>query len=63
MDPRSLLSRIVEAALLFLLAAWLIERGVCLLMSVKTPLLIIAAIVVAIILIAWLYKHYRDTHF
>ena len=63
MDPRSLLSRIVEAAFLFALAAWLVQRGVCLLLSVETPLLVIAAILAVVILLGWLYKHYRDTHF
>ena len=63
MDPRSLLSRVVEGALLFLLAAWLVERGVCLLTSVKTPLLIIAAIIAAAVIGWHLYKRYRDSHF
>ncbi len=61
--PKSFFQRLVESAVLFALAAWLVRTGVCLIQSVWGWLLLLAAVATVIVIGYRLRKHYRDTHF
>ena len=61
--PKSLFTRLVEAAALFLLATWLVRTGICLLQSVWPWLVGLAVLTGIITVVVRLRRHYRDTHF
>ena len=62
-QPKSLLTRLVEGAFLFALAAWLLRLGICYLGEIWVPLVILAVLGIASVIGIRLWKHYRDTHF
>jgi hypothetical protein len=62
-QPKSLLTRVVEAAFLFALAAWLVWLGIRFLGQVWVPLVILVVLTVAAVVGYRIWKHYKDTHF
>ena len=45
MEPKRLIERLLEAAILFVIACFLIRTGICYLAQVAIPLIIIATII------------------
>lgn len=62
MEPRSLLSRLLEVAIIFALSGFLIKLGVTFLADVWVGLVIIAAVISLGGVGYRIYKHWRDTH-
>lgn len=61
--PKGFFTRLVEAAFLFALAAWLVRVGICLIQQVWVWIVVLV-VIAAVLMVAWrLYKHYKDTHF
>lgn len=61
--PKSFFTKLVEGALLFAVAAYLVRMGICMISSVWQPIVIIAVVVVAVVAGIKVYAHYRNTHF
>ena len=59
-DTESIIGHIVRAVILFAVCCYLVNLGVCYLVSVRVPLIIIAVIVGAIIVIFRVYKWRKD---
>ena len=59
-----LFHRFIESAIMFVVSCWLIKHGIYLLLSVKLPLIIIAAIALFIVIlwrtIKW--RNHRDDY-
>ena len=62
MEPKRLIERLLEAAILFVIASFLIRTGICYLTQVAIPLIIIATIILTVIVIyrTWKKKHDSD---
>ena len=62
MEPKRLIERLLEAAILFVIACFLIRTGICYLTQVAIPLIIIATIILTVIVIyrTWKKKHDSD---
>ena len=60
-DTDSLLGRIFGNVILFAVCCYLVRLGVCWLISVRVPLLIIA-VIVGMIAIAWRVYKWRNDH-
>lgn len=61
MEPKGLLTRILEGAILLALSAWLIKAAVRWLVDVWPVLVILAVIALAGIIFWRIYKHWRNT--
>ena len=61
MAPRSLISRLVEFAILFALSAWLIKLGITSLLSVWPVLAVLSGIMLLLIIVYRIRKHRRDS--
>lgn len=61
--PKSLFTRIAEAAGLFCLSSWLVRTGICLLQSVWGWIVGLCIVGAVIVVGLRLYRHYKDTHF
>ncbi len=60
-DTESIIGRIVRDVILFVVCCYLINLGVCYLVSVRVPLIIIA-VIVAITIIAFRVFKWRKDH-
>ena len=60
---KSLFQRLVESAALFALACWLVKTGVLLIESVWGWIILLSTAAGIVVIIARLYKHYRNTKF
>lgn len=58
---KNLFERFIESAILFAVCGYLIKLGVCYIVSVRVPLMIIAAIAAAAVLI-YRYAKWRNDH-
>lgn len=61
--PKSFFTKLVEGALLFAVAAYLIRLGICMISSVWQPIVIITAVFIAAYAGVKIYAHYKNTHF
>lgn len=61
--PKSFFQKMLESAALFALACWLVRTGVCLIQSVWGWIILLAVASGIVVLVARLYKHYKDTKF
>ena len=60
--PKGFFTKLVEAAALFAIAAWLVRVGVLLIQEVWVWLIVLAGVVLVIRALWKLYKHHKDTH-
>ena len=60
MEPKSILSRLLEMAFLFVVTAWLLKAGVCILLEIWPVLAVIAAVFLGIAILWRIWKHMRD---
>lgn len=60
-DTRSLVSRLIEDAIVFVICCFLLRLGVCWLLSVKIPLLVIA-VTVGVAIISYRVYRWRKHH-
>lgn len=61
--PKGYFTKLLEAAFLFAISAWLVRAGIILLEDVWEWLVILAAVIVVLIVIWRIVRHHRDTHF
>ena len=59
-DTESIIGHIVKGVILFVVCCYLVNLGVCYLVSVRVPLIIIAVIVGTIVVIFRIYKWRKD---
>ena len=60
-DTESIIGHIVKGVILFVVCCYLVNLGVCYLVSVRVPLIIIAVIVGTIVII-WRIVRWRKDH-
>ena len=60
-DTESIFGNIIKAVIIFVVCCYLINLGVCYLVSVRVPLIIIAVIVGTIVII-WRVLRWRKDH-
>jgi len=61
-QPKRLLERLLEAAIIFALAAFLIKLGICYLLCVWPYLVIIATLVIGGVIAYRIWKHKHDSN-
>lgn len=60
MEPRSLLSRLLEMTFMFVVTVWLLKAGVNILLEIWPVLAVVAAIILGSAILWRIWKHMRD---
>lgn len=60
MEPRSILSRLLEMAFMFLIISWLLKSAVRILTEIWPALAVIAAVFLGIVILWRIWRHMRD---